>query len=152
MRWDGTAWGVRSAPGGTTGAILWAVTRAGTTDLFAAGAAGDAQPLLLRRHQGVWRTVATPALPTGSTGHLLGLTAVSGTDIWAVGSSKPRRTATSTLIEHWTPASAQIVPTPNPYATNVFGGVAVLSDGSLVAVGAGRSANWHTIAARAISG
>jgi len=59
---------------------------------------------------GVW--VPSPSI--GPTDHLTAVTAVSASDIWAVGSVTDINGITSTVIEQWNGTSWSVVPSPNP--------------------------------------
>ena len=69
-----------------------------------------------------WTLVETPN--AGETGDwLYGVTAVSRSDVWAVGTTAgPADTYTSsTLIEHWNGSAWSVVPSPNPADDPIYG-------------------------------
>src|SRR5207244_662664 len=84
-----------------------------------------------------WSVVPSPAASAGSS--LTAVTAVSPTDVWAVGSRIGPTGARLTLVEHWNGSAWSILPSPNvstEYAsTNVLRSVAAGSAGDVWAVG-----------------
>ena len=78
-----------------------------------------------------WSIVTSPAGP-GLQNGLLGVTAVSSSDVWAVGDS-----GSGTLIEQWDGTSWTVVPSPSPAGTlaNPLFGVAAVSATDIWAVG-----------------
>ncbi|HEX8385547.1 MAG TPA: hypothetical protein VF576_05145, partial [Rubricoccaceae bacterium] len=93
MHWDGAAWTIVPTPDPVQGGNgLWDV-EAITPDLaWAAGNKGGngARPLMLRWDGAAWSEYPLPPLGTGpfsGTGTLLDMHALSGTDIWAVGTA-----------------------------------------------------------------
>ena len=59
-----------------------------------------------------WQIVASPN-PTGNDGFST-LTAISASNLWAVGSATSLSSSSATLIAHYTGTSWQVVPSPNP--------------------------------------
>jgi len=59
-----------------------------------------------------WQIVASPN-PTGNDGFAT-LTAISPTNLWAVGSATSLSSSSATLTEHYNGLSWQVVPSPNP--------------------------------------
>jgi len=89
-----------------------------------------------------WSLVPSPN-PGGARNELTGVSALSPTDVWAVGyfadpslsSNRPGRY--STLIEHWDGASWTVIPSPDPYpgADNFLNDVVAVSPNDVWAVG-----------------
>jgi len=101
FHWNGTAWSIVATPS-TSGRDdrLSGVVDFGATNAWAAGA-GNNQPLVEHWDGTSWQPVALPALgPSGSTGGLTSLSAVSASDIWAMGtvSSLSGTTVVSTAV------------------------------------------------------
>src|SRR5262249_25670854 len=96
-------------------------------DLWAVGDDGT-HPSVLRRHAGTWRTFASSLFA-------LDLDAVSGRDIWAVGSSLPAGPQTRPRAEHWDGVRWHPVPVPGRPGTYLRA-VAALSPRDAWAVGA----------------
>jgi hypothetical protein len=82
-----------------------------------------------------WTVVASPNVGTGAN-ELLGISAVSANDVWAVGYST-NGTAQQALIELWNGTSWKVVPSPTPSGSNgsVLGAVKALSAKDVWAVG-----------------
>lgn len=59
-----------------------------------------------------WQVIHSPN-PVSAFVFLIGVTAVSAQDVWAVGDYLDNTTIWSTLIEHWDGTSWQIVASPN---------------------------------------
>jgi hypothetical protein len=91
-----------------------------------------------------WSIVSSPN-PTSSPGlnsSLLGIAAISASDIWAVGSAQLSSGGLATLIEHWDGTSWTIVSSPDPgTSSNSLYAVTALSDGTVVAVGTQEDTN-----------
>ena len=144
--WNGTSWrhvpspGPVEAPGdhltsvvAISPANVWAV---GTVTNFLSGE-DTADTFHWNGHS--WKEVAPPN-PGGFLGsELLGVTATSAGNVWAVGDypdGKPE--ATKTLIVHWTGRKWKRVPSPNPTGDtepNVLSSVSATSGSNAWAVG-----------------
>jgi hypothetical protein len=85
---------------------------------------------------GDWQVISSP---NGSkqVNELHGVSAVSDSDVWAVGVSyNTERTLSTSLIEHWNGTQWTVVPSPNPSSTlNVLNAVAAVSANDVWAVG-----------------
>ncbi|MGH2516840.1 MAG: hypothetical protein ACRDHP_14395, partial [Ktedonobacterales bacterium] len=85
-----------------------------------------------------WNVVASPNV-AGTTDSLNAVTALSATNVWAVGAYTTASNATDTLIEHWDGTSWTIIPSPNAStasaATNILFQLAGVSANDLWAVG-----------------
>lgn len=125
-RWDGTAWhGVASAPlPNAVESGLNAVARIpDTNQLWAVGhvayvtSTGQQTQALIERWDGItWRTIASPTLPSGVINSgLLGVTALSAMDAWAVGEYDASDHKTHALILHWDGTSWQVVASPDTW-------------------------------------
>jgi hypothetical protein len=81
-----------------------------------------------------WSIVPSPNSASG--GYLAGVSALSSTNVWAVGSTDDASIG-QTLIEHWDGASWSLVPSPSPGgATNAYlAGVAAAAANDVWAVG-----------------
>jgi len=114
--WNGTNWQVIPSPNpGATTNILGDVVAVSATNLWAVGAyqnSGDSGQTLIEHWNGTnWQIVSSPNMGTGSNG-LLGVAAVSATNIWAVGMyGEPSHS--QTLIEHWNGTSWTVASSPN---------------------------------------
>jgi hypothetical protein len=82
---------------------------------------------------GAWNVISSPNVPGSGENNLLGVTAVSDKNIWAVGYyiGTPK-----TLIEHWNGTSWNVVPSPSPGSGyNMLRGVTAISASNIWAVG-----------------
>jgi hypothetical protein len=114
--WDGSSWTIVPSPSrGTRYDSLQSVVAVGPSDLWAVGVSQTSgstiRNLTLTEHWdgASWTIVPSPNRPQETSAWLLGVTAVSSTDVWAVGFDH-----TGALAEHWNGASWSIVNTPNP--------------------------------------
>ena len=85
---------------------------------------------------GDWQVISSPN-GTKQVNELHGVSAVSDSDVWAVGVSyNTERTLSTSLIEHWNGTQWTVVPSPNPSSTlNVLNAVAAVSANDVWAVG-----------------
>ncbi|MEO8289177.1 MAG: S-layer homology domain-containing protein [Chloroflexota bacterium] len=96
-----------------------------------------------------WSVVPSPDVIT-ATNYLLGVDAISSSDIWAVGHYNPTR-GIETLIEHWDGSAWSIVPSPNPGTPDkyafILGGVSAVSTNDVWAVGEAflSGSGWQTL-------
>jgi hypothetical protein len=147
LHWDGTRWTPVPTPSpgtGIDGAALNAVTVLSPADAWAVGwhsiRSGAGEVTLIMHWNGArWAQVPSPS-PGGSQGvsALGGVTAVSASDMWAVGSfqgSSPG-SAPNALVLHWNGARWAQVPSHSP-AGSGLGGVTALSATRAWAVGQG---------------
>lgn len=82
-----------------------------------------------------WKIAATPKLNT-QRDILYAATAVSGSDVWAVGEQQYRGGRFGALIEHWNGTRWSVVPSPDPGSTgNQLYGVAAAGPDDVWAVG-----------------
>jgi hypothetical protein len=116
FHWDGTSWSRVQTPDPDNGNLLTGVTAISSTNVWAVGyhyapPTYIAQPLTAHWNGKRWSLVPSPAV-TGNTS-LLGVSGVSGKDVWAVGEVSGPST-TVTLAMHWDGTGWTVVPTPNP--------------------------------------
>ncbi len=133
---DGRAWSIVPSPSpGVQGSFLAAITAVSPTDIWAVGSAtvqgnGYVVEQSLTEHWNgtSWSVVATPS--TGE-GNLVGVSASSSTDVWAVGDA-----GIDQVIEHWNGARWSVVTAPAPYNTGL-NAVTALGPNDAWAVGNG---------------
>jgi hypothetical protein len=115
--WDGTAWTIVPSPSPGYSRILYGVAAVSADDVWAVGfwAPTPYTPTLtlVEHWDGAVWTVATSPNPTIHGSFLLGVSASSSSDVWAVGYSFPQ-TVNQGLIEHWDGRAWTIVDSPNP--------------------------------------
>ena len=156
--WDGTAWSVVHAPC-LTGETVTACSGAGVDlnqldgvtaisggDAWAAGSEGNVNntnfhiPYVEHWNGTAWSLVKTPN--RGGEGSLLnGITALSATDIWAVGQTQQLNGAIVPLTEQFNGTTWSLVPSPAPGSAgrtpdDSLDGAASLTGGLVFAVGA----------------
>jgi hypothetical protein len=139
--WDGASWTIVPSPNvGTRYDALRSVVALSPSDIWAVGATQTSgstiRNLTLTEHWNgtAWTVVPSPNRPQETSAWLLGVSAVSTNDVWAVGFDH-----TGALAEHWNGTSWSIVNTPNPASS--FGelqSVDVLGSSDVWAVGDSR--------------
>ncbi len=135
--WDGTAW--YDFPGPNPGFDenrLTAVTTVSPNEAWAVGYAvsGNLYHMLIAHWTGGnWIEVPTPNL---GYSFLYGVTAISATDVWAVGQFQPNQiTDRKPLILHWDGTQWTIVPNPDPGEGSELHSVAAVAANDVWAVG-----------------
>ncbi|HMA34655.1 MAG TPA: S-layer homology domain-containing protein [Chloroflexia bacterium] len=142
--WDGTAWSVVASPdpGPDPDGVI-AVSAVTSTNVWAVGAyyVGSNQYTLVEHWNGTsWAIVPNPNPAPGTGGNVLfALTALSASNIWAVGTYNPGSPIDTTLVEHWDGSAWSIVPSPNDpdptHPFNVLDGVAAFAPNDIWATG-----------------
>ena len=158
--WDGTRWSVSPTPdlhSDKNGSSLLGVAAASATDVWAVGANSVAgrQACLLEHWDGAtWSSVACPLPPGAGDARLSAVTALSPTDVWAVGFYMTGQTETTKdshgLIEHFDGTTWSVVPSPHlttgsrppgGYSDDLVG-VAARAPDDVYAVGGSRLVHW----------
>ena len=136
--WNGTTWKRVASPGpggSTSTSSLSAVAVSSTSNAWAVGAyfaKGVAKSLILHWNGTSWKQVTSPSLDGSSAaGSLSGVTIVSATNAWAVGTASGHLT----LAAHWNGTSWTRVPTPDVGHFNQFAAVGASSATDVWAVG-----------------
>ncbi len=153
--WDGSQWNSVSSPNPGKGHdTLNAVAAISPNDVWAVGdfSQGQAgvQTLIEHWNGSHWNVVPSPS-PGYVGDSLQGITAISASDIWAVGYEVIGFFENQTLIEHWNGKQWSVVPSPSPIpgGNNVLQGVAAISANDVWAIGSyidNNSLIEHTIA------
>jgi hypothetical protein len=143
--WDGSSWSQVPAPDVGTGANeLNGVDTLASNDVWAVGysTSSGRQNTLIERWNGTqWRIVTSPNAGTSGDNVLTSVDALSGTNAWAVGSSRAA-TSRKSLIQRWNGTSWTIVSSPNPGTlSNSLLGVAAAGPNDIWAVGWKNSGN-----------
>ena len=145
-RWNGTAWSkVASANPNSTFTSLSGVSADSPTDAWAAGSYQISTPgttgTFTEHWNGTaWSKAATPS-PSPSSNYLFGVSANSGTDVWAVGrycasGCGGTSEADKTLLLHWNGSRWSKVSNPSPSSSfNELWGVSAVSVSNAWAVG-----------------
>ncbi len=147
--WNGSQWSIVPSPippCTDCGYILYGVAAISSNDVWAAGTVvyfGGGEYTLIEHWDGSqWSIIGSPN--TSSThNELAAISAVSPTDVWAVGYS-----GMGVLIEHWDGSQWNLIPSPN---SGYLWGVVALSSTDVWAVGylhscQGGPCGWHTLA------
>ncbi len=107
LHWNGASWTrvPSPSPAGGVGSNLSAVSAPSASDAWAAGSyftsSGESKTLILRWNGAAWTVVASPN-PGGTTGTaLLAVSALSASNVWAVGTTASSGPVPKTLILHW---------------------------------------------------
>ena len=146
-RWNGSSWSiVKSLNAGSYENELSGVAVVAANDVWAVGAYRDSeatfQTLIEHWNGSSWSIVPSPS-PSSSGNYLSGVTAVSASNIWAVGYQG------TTLIEHWNGSNWSVVPSPSPGGNdnNFLISVATVFSNSVWAVGVYQdgSGNYQTL-------
>src|SRR5947209_3425687 len=129
--WRAGVAGARGASGGTWSVVpgvnppgddtLFAVAAVSAHDVWAVGSANQhsSMPRTLTEHwNGTnWSVIASPNPGNVSFNKLLGVTAISTSNVWAVGYYQSDSGAVQTLVEHWNGTSWSLVASPNSAST-----------------------------------
>ncbi len=130
--WNGTQWSVVSHPDYTS--TLYAVTALASNQVWTVG-----DSLYTQRHRvliehwdgSAWKMMNNPATPCHPT--MSGVTALSTSAVWAVGTIYCFEAPSYPLVERWNGTAWKIV--ANPGQPGVFSGVAAASPTNVWAVG-----------------
>ena len=154
-QWNGTHWIVVSSPSpGSSGNELRGVSADSSNDVWAVGDYSNSnspENTLIEQWNGSqWSIIKSPDVAQYSNS-LLSVTALSATNVWAVGYSEAELTA-NTLVEHWNGSQWSVVPGPNPgSAFDFLYGVRAVSATNIWAVGTyanNRYGPYHTLTER----
>jgi IPT/TIG domain-containing protein len=146
--WSGSSWGVVASPNSLTGDNdLWGVSIvpgsiASANNTFAVGdyfPSGVGQTRAMKWDGTNWITLSTPNVGSGDN-ELLGVVALSTTNVWAVGSSRADNnsgTPRNTLIEQYNGATWSVVSSPDmpPISSDRLMAVAATAANDVWAVG-----------------
>jgi hypothetical protein len=152
LHYNGQAWSqvpvaVPVTPGSSCPSLFHGVSAISPTNVWAVGTSHSTKypfpnTALVEHFDGkTWSIVASPnpeaGLEFAGSFGLVGIAAISATNIWAVGTySDPKSSLDLPLTEHWDGTSWTIVSSANVNGEmNVLTGVAPLSNGTVVAVG-----------------
>jgi hypothetical protein len=129
--WDGMSWSVVSSPAFTGEGNLSAVSADASNDIWAAA---PGAPGFLHFDGMNWSRVTSPNMEAE------GITALSPTNVWAVGTVGVfinHRSFRQAAIEHWDGTNWSIVasPNPNPTGPSTLIGIAAISANNIWAVG-----------------
>ena len=146
--WNGTAWTITPTPAAASGgrlASLYDVADLSPASAWAVGQGKDARPLAEHWDGTAWSVVPVPvpAVPSGTSfanAVLSKISAVSATDIWAVGTTtaiQGTSVVRFTLAMHYNGTAWSIVKTANTAEPTGLSGVTAISATNAWAVGTG---------------
>jgi hypothetical protein len=136
--WNGRSWKSTNPP--RQNGFLQAVSADSSNDVWAVGEAvggtsGSFQTLIENWNGHKWSVVPSPN-PGAQLNELLGVAAVSPTDVWAVGFSQASQFgSTQTLTEHWNGSTWSVVPSQDASINDQLAAVAAVSSTDVWAVG-----------------
>ena len=142
--WNGASWAVVPSPARPGGSVLTAVTAITPTDAWAVGsqpAPSGATTTLIEHWNGAsWSVVSSPNVDTqyGSANVLRGVSAVSSSDVWAVGMFQNANTSYHqhrTFVLHWNGSGWSRVPSPSPGKSGELNAVSALPTGQVWTAG-----------------
>ena len=151
MHWNGSKWSIVRSPNGAYGNWLSGVTALATNNVWAVGKSNNGGNTLILHWDGSsWSAVPSPDAQCGyyscTYNSLARISAVSATDIWAVGTGTYvyysgegyENYSYYPLFEHWDGNAWSIIQRADITGTNALGeldGVAAVSSGDVWAIG-----------------
>jgi hypothetical protein len=138
-QWNGNAWSVVSTPTASNSSVLQGVA-ATANNAWAVGQSlapqtPGTQNFGLQTVNGTWSTSSIPSVGTADN-TLYGATAISDSNVWAVGSNFNSSGNYQTTIEQWNGTSWSVVSSPDPgKVNNILVGVGGTSANDVWAVG-----------------
>lgn len=147
MHWDGNSWSVVSSTTSCNGSgSLVAVSATMPRDVWAVGNCRSSsdpwkyQTLAMHWDGDRWQTASTDTGNTSQSQYLAQVSAISGSDVWAVGFQGVLRSSGEPLVQHWDGSSWSTIPSSDLTShIQSFVGVVALSSEEIWAVG--KSAN-----------
>lgn len=127
-----TPWSVVPSANTTGDTQFRAVSMVDTTHGFAVGTAGG-KAVIESWNGASWTLMNAPS--PDSSGFLNGVSAVSATDAWAVGTTFANNGPQKTLIEHFNGTGWTVVPSPNIGVNSALNAVAARASNDIWAVG-----------------
>lgn len=153
-QWNGSSWHMVPSPNVNTTNALYGVVALSAQDIWAVGFSGDingnSQTLIEHWNGTAWSIIPSPNHANSGNDILTSVSAVSATDIWAVGYyGTASFTAQGTLTEHWNGTSWSIVPSPSidksgGVSTELYG-VSAVATNDVWAVGYDNVGNYHAV-------
>lgn len=152
--WDGSSWNVVPSPNPSTNHNeLFAVAATSSNDVWAVGYSnknhGNASTLIEHWDGTAWSVIHSPN--PGSDGDILqGVTAISPSNVWAVGYHGTPNLHNKSLIEHWDGSKWSTVSSPNrQQGGNILQGVSAINAGDIWTVGTYQ--NFNTLEEQTIT-
>lgn len=108
LHWDGAHWTNAPITGNSVNSYLWSLSADAPTDAWAVGyrerGDGTTAAYVLHWNGATWSQVTSPS-PGSNSYQLLSVSAVSSTDVWAVGETSDATGASGAFLLHWNGAS-----------------------------------------------
>lgn len=147
-QWNGTSWSVVTTPNvGAGNNDLLGVAAVAANSVWAVGRetnSGGTDRTLIEHYNGTsWSVISSPNGSSG-TNDLIGMTAVSANNIWAVGTQVNFLGQYHTLVEHFNGTSWKVVGSPNTGIVDGFGGITAIAANDMWAVGLSAGINTIT--------
>jgi hypothetical protein len=142
QHWDGAKWSVVPSVDTGFGMELTSISALSTNDIWAAGWTGNVlcdciQPIIERWDGNSWTAVSLPFLQGGSN-FLLGIYALSDTDVWAVGYLSLNGALNGAPISLHFDGNTWKAINPVAVQASIFNGVIALASNNVWAVGYGK--------------
>lgn len=140
IHWDGSAWSQVPSPGVVGGSMFDAVSALGPNELWAVGTrvpsgTGPVEVPLAARWDGAgWTQVAAPFVGN-RLNRLMGVSARTSSDVWAVGLWKDTPSPIHLLILHWDGSTWSLSSAGDPGVSDLLLGVAAVASDDVWAVG-----------------
>lgn len=152
-RWNGTRFVEVAAPATPICASVNGVTGMSTSDVWAVGSTNDGRDTHLRHWNGsAWATVPGATIqvpPSGGRRHrsttLNAVTALSSSNVWAVGNAEYADFSHNTLVEHWNGSTWTLVPAAAATGSTLRG-LAAVGPSDIWAVGSGGASGSASLA------
>lgn len=139
--WNGVEWAIVPSPNRqieVNSNQLTSVTVISANDIWAVGsdyARTGGSPQTLTEHWDGERWTIIPSPNAHGSGYLTGVSAVSSSDVWAIGLSSPSTNTNLTLTEHWNGARWTVVSSPNINDESSLYAIAAVSQDDIWAIG-----------------
>ena len=139
MHWDGSAWSVAPSPAIVGGSNFSAVSAIASDDVWAVGLQNFSptpamKPLTAHWDGSGWSVVDAPFVGN-RINQLLGVSARTPGDVWAVGTWRSTLTTFHILIEHWDGSAWSVAAAPDPGDNDELLAVVAISASEAWAVG-----------------
>lgn len=146
LHWDGSSWQVVPAPTNPGGAYLNSIASLSPTDMWAVGGQGGVAPnpnimsLAMHWDGSKWSVVRSPNI-ADRWNELIGVSAVSASDVWAVGTARNVGGNYTSFALHWDGSSWSVVPSPSEGLFTELFNVTALGSSDVWATGIGADPN-----------
>lgn len=144
--YDGTKWSIVPSPTFSTGSELESLQAFSANDIVAVGNINTdsqhGQPLVEHFDGSKWTVVPTP-VKKGQTAVLFGISGLSRSDFWVLGSTQPNGTPEVPLVAHFN--GKRFTLAPLPAATTSVGGITEIANNDAWIVGSNAQGSTSTV-------